>query len=74
MAASPGLPHVGRFGLLHVFSVVVLVTAPLAHYRARNGKWLAHGKAMTTLFYAALVTAGVFAFFPGRLLYQVVFG
>ena len=44
------------------------------HQRARKGKWLANGKAMTPLFYAALLTAGVFAFFPSRLLYQAVFG
>jgi uncharacterized membrane protein len=71
---SPGLPHVGPFGPLHIFSVAVLTLTPLALYRARKGKWLAHGMTMTGIFFGGLIVAGLFTFFPGRLIYTVFFG
>jgi uncharacterized membrane protein len=72
--ASPGLPHVGFFGPLHIFSVAVLTLTPLALYRARKGKWLSHGTTMTGIFFGGLIVAGLFTFFPGRLIYTAFFG
>jgi uncharacterized membrane protein len=71
--ASPSMPRVGPFGPLHIFSVAVLTLTPLALYRARKGKWLAHGMTMTGIFFGGLIVAGLFTFFPGRLIYSVFF-
>jgi uncharacterized membrane protein len=72
--AAPGLPHIGWFGPLHLFSVLVLTMTPLALYWARKRQWLAHGKAMTGVFFGGLIVAGLFTFFPGRIIYGVFFG
>jgi uncharacterized membrane protein len=72
--ASEGLPHIGPFGPLHIFSAVVLTLVPLAIYSARKGKLVAHGQTMTNVFFGGLVIAGAFAFAPGRLMWDVWFG
>lgn len=74
IASSSGLPHLWRFGPLHVFSVAVLVMTPLAIVMARRGKLKAHGTMMSRIFIGGLMLAGLFAFAPGRLMYQVIFG
>lgn len=62
------------FSLIHLLSVVTMVALPLAVYAARRHKVDVHGKAMTRLYVGALIIAGVFTFFPGRLMWQMVFG
>jgi uncharacterized membrane protein len=72
--ASAGLPHIWRFGPLHIFSFATLILVPLAIYSARKGKLVVHGRTMTQVFMGGLVIAGVFAFAPGRLMWAVWFG
>lgn len=57
----------GRLSFIHIFSVVTLVSIPLAVFWIRRGNVERHRRAMTNI-YIRLVVAGLFAFAPGRLL------
>jgi uncharacterized membrane protein len=63
-----------RFTPLHLFSLLVLVSAPLGVLAARRHKVAVHRRAMTGLFFGGLILAGLFAFMPGRLMWRVFFG
>ncbi len=63
----------GGIGPIHIFSVVTLISIPLAIYSARSGNIRGHRRAMTGP-YIGLIMAGLFAFAPARLLGQLVFG
>lgn len=63
-----------RFTPLHLFSVFVLVAAPMGVLAARRHKVAVHRRAMTGLFFGGLILAGVVAFMPGRLMWEVFFG
>jgi uncharacterized membrane protein len=71
---APGLPHIGPLGPIHLFSVLVLIQVPRAVIKARQHKAAEHGRAMTGVLLGGLMLAGVFAFIPGRLMFQVFFG
>lgn len=64
----------GRFSPIHLLSILVLVTVPLAVWHARNHRVVRHRKAMTALYIFALVGAGIFTLLPGRMMHAVVFG
>jgi uncharacterized membrane protein len=64
----------GGFSLIHLLSIVTLVTLPLAVLHARQHRIAKHAKAMKILFFAALVLAGAFTFTPGRIMYDLAFG
>lgn len=68
---APGPRH---FGPLHLFSVVTLVSVPLGVIAIRRGDVARHARVMSGVYFGALVFAGVLAFLPGRLLWQIVFG
>jgi uncharacterized membrane protein len=72
--APTGLPSLGGIGLLHVFSGVAIVTAPLGVLAARRHDVTRHARIMTGLFVGGLGVAGLFAFLPGRLMWTVFFG
>ena len=57
----------GRLSFIHIFSVVTLVSIPLAIFWIWRGNVERHRRAMTNT-YIGLVVAGLFAFAPGRLL------
>ncbi|MBZ9981146.1 MULTISPECIES: DUF2306 domain-containing protein [unclassified Mesorhizobium] len=65
---------IGPFSPIHLLSILVLVTVPLAVWHARNHRVAKHRKAMIALYVFALVGAGVFTLVPGRILHDVVFG
>ncbi|PHS25989.1 MAG: hypothetical protein COA84_06980 [Robiginitomaculum sp.] len=68
-----GINH-GSFSPVHLFiplTIFGLYGGLSALYR-KDGP--GHGKAMRGLFSGALVLAGLFTFFPGRLMWAVVFG
>ena len=46
----------------------------LAVLHARRHNVSAHRKAMISIFFGALVVAGLFTFLPGRIMHAVVFG
>jgi len=58
---------------IHLLSVLVLVTLPLAVLHARRHDIAQHRMAMLMLFSGALVIAGGFTFLPGRIMHAVVF-
>jgi uncharacterized membrane protein len=64
----------GPFSPIHLLSLLVLFNVPYAVWAARTGNIVAHRKAMTSLFWTALVGAGVFTLLPGRIMNQVIFG
>ena len=58
---------------IHAFSVLVLVSTPIAIWRIRVGDVEGHRRAMEGM-YIGLVMAGAFAFIPGRFLGSMLFG
>jgi uncharacterized membrane protein len=64
----------GPFSPIHLLSIFTLVTLPLAVMHARRHRVQRHRNAMIGLFTGALVIAGVFTFWPGRIMYKVLFG
>lgn len=63
----------GSFSPIHALSVLVLVSIPRAVWNIRRGKVGAHKRSMVVL-YVSLVTAASFAFLPGRLMGDWLFG
>jgi uncharacterized membrane protein len=47
---------------------------PLAAVHARRHRVEKHRKAMIAIFVGALVVAGLFTFWPGRIMHAVLFG
>jgi uncharacterized membrane protein len=64
----------GPWSPIHLLSIVTLVSLPMAVWRARRHDARNHRKAMTALFVGALMIAGEFTFFPGRIMHAVAFG
>ena len=65
---------VGPWSPIHLLSIFVLVTLPLAVWRARRHDVADHRRIMILLFSGALVIAGLFTLLPGRIMQAVVFG
>jgi uncharacterized membrane protein len=59
---------------IHLLSLLVLATLPLALWHARRHDVKRHRQAMLMLFTGALVIAGAFTLLPGRIMHAVVFG
>jgi uncharacterized membrane protein len=64
----------GAWSQIHLLSLLVLVTLPLAVWHARRHDVRQHRLAMLMLFTGALVIAGGFTLLPGRIMHAVVFG
>jgi uncharacterized membrane protein len=64
---------IGPFSPIHLLSLLILVTVPMAVWRARQGNAAKHGRAMRNIFWIALIGAGLFTLFPGRIMYRVLF-
>ena len=64
----------GPWSPIHLLSILVLVTLPLAVLHARRHDVGQHRMAMLMLFTGALVIAGVFTFLPGRIMHSAAFG
>ncbi|MBR0691486.1 DUF2306 domain-containing protein [Bradyrhizobium manausense] len=65
---------VGPFSPIHLLSIFTLVMLPLAVWRARTHRVVAHRWTMIFLFTGALVVAGLFTLVPGRIMHRVIFG
>lgn len=63
----------GGLSFIHLFSVLTLVSIPLGVFHARRGNVRGHMNAMRGV-YAGLISAGLFAAAPGRLLGALVAG
>ncbi len=64
----------GPFSVIHGLSIITLIALPMAVAYARRHRVARHKRAMKLLFLSALVVAGVFTFWPGRIMHDVVFG
>jgi len=65
---------VGPWSPIHLLSILVLVTVPLAVWKAYHHEVADHRRIMTSVFCGALVIAGLFTLLPGRIMHAVVFG
>lgn len=64
----------GPWSWIHLLSIYTLVGLPVAVLHARAGRIDAHRNAMLGLILGALVIAGFFTLWPGRVMHAVVFG
>jgi uncharacterized membrane protein len=64
----------GEWSPIHLLSIYVLIGVPLALWHAHRHDVPRHRKAMMGIFTGALVVAGLFTFWPGRIMHAVVFG
>ena len=64
----------GLFSPIHLLSIFTLYSLCNAVSQARRGDIAGHRRTMILLFWLALALTGVFTFWPGRIMYQVVFG
>ena len=64
----------GPFSPIHLLSVLTLASLWHAIRAARRGDIKRHRQTMVALFLMALILAGFFTFWPGRVMYQVVTG
>jgi uncharacterized membrane protein len=65
---------VGPWSPIHLLSILVLVTVPLAVWRAHHHRVTDHRRIMISVFSGALVIAGLFTLLPGRIMHAVMFG
>ena len=59
---------------MHELSFFTLVTLPLAVWAAHRHAVDRHRRAMTAIFFGALMIAGLFTLVPGRIMHAVVLG
>jgi uncharacterized membrane protein len=64
----------GPWSPIHLLSIFTLGALPFAVIHARRHNVVRHRKAMIGIFTGALVIAGIFTFWPGRIMYAVVLG
>jgi len=64
----------GPWSPIHLLSIFTLGALPFAVIHARRHNVIRHRKAMIGIFTGALVIAGIFTFWPGRIMYAVVTG
>ena len=68
------LRMVGPVSPIHLLSLITLASLWIAISRARRRDIAGHRRVMLLLFWLALVLTGAFAFWPGRVMHQVLFG
>jgi uncharacterized membrane protein len=74
MPARVGPQFLNHFGFIHIFSLMALFSVPSAYIAARRGNIRAHQAAMISLYVGGILIAGAFAFSPGRMLHEWLFG
>ena len=74
MPAHVGPRFLNHFGFIHIFSLLALTNVPIAYMAARRGNIRAHRGAMIALYVGGILIAGAFAFSPGRMLHEWLFG
>jgi uncharacterized membrane protein len=65
---------VGPWSPIHLLSIFTLAMLPLAVWAAHRHAVDHHRRAMTGLFFGALVIAGLFTLMPGRIMHKVALG
>lgn len=74
MPAQVGPRLFNHFGFIRSFSVLALYSAPTAILAIRKGNLKAHRSRMIGLYIGGILIAGGFAFAPGRMLNDWLFG
>lgn len=69
-----GIDQFYGFSLIHLLSIYVIFTLPFGIRAARNGDIEKHRQHMRGLYIWGLLLAGGLTFFPGRRMYEIVFG
>lgn len=64
----------GPFSVIHVLSLLVLVTLVYSIRSVRRGRIVAHRNTMVQLYALALLLTGAFTLVPGRTMHAVFFG
>ena len=64
----------GPWSPIHLLAIFTLITLPIAVLQARRHRVAQHRLAMISIFFGALVIAGLFTFVPGRIMHAVAFG
>ena len=64
----------GPWSPIHLLAILTLVTVPAAVFAAHRHNVKSHRRAMLSIFFGALVIAGLFTFVPGRIMHAVLFG
>ncbi len=64
----------GEWSPIHLLAIYTLIMLPVAVLAAHRHEVARHRRAMIGLFVGALVIAGLFTLWPGRIMYEVVFG
>lgn len=65
---------VGPWSPIHLLSIFALAMLVLGVMAARAHNVRRHRITMASIFFGALVIAGLFTFMPGRIMHAVVFG
>jgi uncharacterized membrane protein len=65
---------VGPWSPIHLLSILVIVSVPLAVWKAHHHEVADHRRIMILVFSGALVIAGLFTLLPGRIMHAVAFG
>ena len=74
MPAQVGPRVLNHFGFIHIFSFLALINVPAAYIAARRGNIKLHRFNMISLYVGGILIAGAFAFSPGRMLHEWLFG
>lgn len=74
MPAEVGPRFLGHFGFIHAFSFLTLYSVPAAYFAIRRGNIKVHRANMLGLYLGGILIAGSFAFSPGRMLHEWLFG
>jgi uncharacterized membrane protein len=64
----------GPWSPIHLLAIFTLVMLPIAMLHAHRHHVAQHRTAMISIFLGTLVIAGIFTFYPGRIMHAVVFG
>jgi uncharacterized membrane protein len=64
----------GPWSPIHLLSILVIVSVPLAVWKAHHHEVVDHRRIMIMVFAGALVIAGLFTLLPGRIMHVVIFG
>ena len=72
--APPGSPNIFGLGYLHLFALLAFISVPRAVIAARSHDVDKHARIIAGFLVGGVGLAGLFAFLPGRLMWQVVFG
>ena len=69
MPAFVGPRWLGHFGFIHLFSILTILSVPVAIIGVRIGNLKVHIGSMIGLYIGGLIVAGGFALTPGRLIH-----